>query len=211
MKAKVRAEDLIVVSMPIGDISPSSKNAKHHPDEQIVKIANAIKTFGWDQPIVVDAKLEIIKGHGRRLAAIYLGMTNVPVVVRDDLTEAEADAARISDNVVGIGDLDMDMIKIELERMGGLNVDLSRTGFDDAEIDAILNGSDLDAELDDLLGDMGPPKAPQPTSSSDRTTPKGEEYEETFQVIIDCKDEDDQESIYEEMAGKGYKCRILSM
>lgn len=204
-------EELIPVSMPIGDIKPSSKNAKHHPAEQVVKIAGAIKQFGWDQPIVVDGNMEIIKGHGRRLAAIHLGMTHVPVIVRDDLTEAQADAARISDNVVGLGDLDMDMIKTELERMGNLDVDLGSTGFDESEIDSILNGTDLDAELDDLLGDMSSPAAPQPNSGNDRPTPKSEEYEETFQVIIDCKDEDDQESIYQEMAEKGYKCRILSM
>lgn len=206
-----QTEDLVPVSMPIGDIKPSSKNAKPHPDEQVVGIAKAIKTFGWDQPIVVDKNHEIIKGHGRRLAAIYLEMTHVPVIVRDDLTEEQADAARISDNVVGLGDLDMDMIKLELDRMSKLDIDLSTTGFDEAQLDSIMNGTDLDAELDDLLGDMSAPAAPAPKGSETRTKPKGEDYEETFQVIIDCKDEDDQERIYEEMAEKGYKCRILSM
>lgn len=79
---------------------PYPRNAKLHPVEQIERLAQVIQTNGWDQPIVVDGDLVIIKGHGRQLAALKLGLSLVPVMVRSDLTKAQANAARISDNAV---------------------------------------------------------------------------------------------------------------
>ena len=84
----------------INKIIPYDSNVKIHDDEQIEKLANNIKKFGFDQPIVVDKDNVIIKGHGRRLACLKLGLDRVPVIVRDDLTKEEADAARLSDNRV---------------------------------------------------------------------------------------------------------------
>jgi hypothetical protein len=78
-----------VEEWPIEDVHPYANNAKEHPDEQVEKIRSSIKNYGWDQPIVVDAGGEIIKGHGRRLAAKSLGMAEVPVIVREDLSEGE--------------------------------------------------------------------------------------------------------------------------
>ena len=66
-----------------------ARNPKTHPDDQIAKIAASIASFGFDQPIVVDAEGVIIKGHGRREASLLLGLTRVPVVVRNDLSVAQ--------------------------------------------------------------------------------------------------------------------------
>ena len=73
-------------------IVPYAANAKKHPPDQVRKLATAITKFGWTQPIVVAGNGEIIAGHGRRLAAIQLGLAKVPVICRRDLTKAEADA-----------------------------------------------------------------------------------------------------------------------
>jgi ParB-like chromosome segregation protein Spo0J len=78
-------------------LTPYSNNAKTHPVEQVDKIAASIASFGFDQPIVVDGDGVIIKGHGRREASLRLGLDNVPVLVRTDLSVAEIKAARLAD------------------------------------------------------------------------------------------------------------------
>ena len=82
---------------PLAKVKPYKRNAKLHPPEQVEAIAEMIKAHGFDQPIVVDTKGVIIKGHGRLLAAKRLSMPTVPVIVRD-LPPGVAAAARLGDN-----------------------------------------------------------------------------------------------------------------
>lgn len=123
----------------INKIVPYAANAKKHPKEQIIKLANAITKFGWTQPIVVWKNGEIIAGHGRRLAALHLGLTKVPVICRKDLSKAEADALRLADNRVTSTDYDQSAIQDELRRLADelkdTDLDLSDLGFDAKEID----------------------------------------------------------------------------
>src|SRR5438270_12711821 len=109
--------DLKVELWDIERVKPYPKNTKLHPDEQIERLSRIISRFGWDQPIVVDKHGVIIKGHGRRLAAIKLGVKQVPVWVRADLTQEEADAARIADNAVIGMQFDTGMMQEELRRL----------------------------------------------------------------------------------------------
>jgi ParB-like chromosome segregation protein Spo0J len=129
----------------IDQLVPYKANAKKHPPEQIEALANLIKKSGWTQPIVVWQNGEIIAGHGRRLAAIHLGLAKVPVIVRSDITKAEADALRLADNRVTSTDYDQAAIQIELQRLSG-------------ELDGELQLTDLgftDKELDFTLGELG--------------------------------------------------------
>jgi uncharacterized protein (UPF0216 family) len=95
----------------------------------------------------------IIKGHGRRLAAIKLGFEKVPVLVRDDLTDEQVRAARLADNRVAIGNIDSDILQREL---ASLKFDLDGI-FDKKELE-FMNADlgemktdafvlDLDAEI----------------------------------------------------------------
>lgn len=67
---------------------PDPLNTKNHPDEQIEKIAQSMKKR-WTNPILVDDDMTIVAGHGRRLAALKLGIEKVPVIVLHNLTEAK--------------------------------------------------------------------------------------------------------------------------
>ena len=116
----------------IDDVKPYELNAKIHSEEQVAKIAESIARFGWDQPIVVDKNGVIIKGHGRRLAAIKLGLIEVPVLVRDDLNEEQVKAARLADNRVAIGDIDADLLKLELQ---SINIEFLEEIFDSKELE----------------------------------------------------------------------------
>ena len=128
---------------------PYELNSKIHDDAQIKKIAESIKQFGWDQPIVVDKDMVIIKGHGRSLAAQHLGLKQVPVLVRDDLTPDQVRAARLADNRVAVGGIDTELLKQEL---ADLDYDLGNI-FDAKELsflEAELSEMNFDAFVPDL-------------------------------------------------------------
>ena len=118
-----------VKQRPIGSIHPYEKNAKKHPDDQVKKIVNSIREFGFNQPIVVDMQGSIIVGHGRYAAAHLIGMEMVPVLELD-LTEEQAKAYRLADNKLNESDWDMGMVIAELKDLSPEMLDL--TGFDKA-------------------------------------------------------------------------------
>ena len=146
-------KELKIELWPIEKVKPYEKNVKIHDKKQVEKIAESIRNFGWDQPIVVDKDGVIIKGPGRTLAAKSLGLEKVPVLVRDDLTEDQVKAARVADNRVAIGDIDTEMLQKELA-----DIDLDLDGiFDPKELEFL--GSDmtemnLDAIEDDIVAEM---------------------------------------------------------
>lgn len=71
---------------PIGKPKPYAKNPRKIPQIAVDKVASSLDEFGWQQPIVVDAKEVILAGHTRLLAAHQLQQTTVPVVIAKNLT-----------------------------------------------------------------------------------------------------------------------------
>jgi hypothetical protein len=150
-KSKVEIEEPMfkVQLFDVDKCIPYPKNNKLHPAEQIDRLAAAMKASGFDQPIVLDIDHVIIKGHGRLLAAIKNGMTKVPVIIRDDLSKAEADAARISDNITTSTAYDTRAMQEEIKRLlansdDGLTADMM--GLSQKEQDMLL----ADTEIPDL-------------------------------------------------------------
>ena len=138
-------------------LTPYARNPKTHPDDQIAKIAASIASFGFDQPIVIDAEGVIIKGHGRREASLLLGLTRVPVVVRNDLSVAQIRAARLADNKTAESPWDEELLRLEIEALLGEDFDLTLTGFEPGEIDqlmAIADGDTATGSNDDIVPDV---------------------------------------------------------
>jgi ParB-like chromosome segregation protein Spo0J len=108
---------LKIVMLPIESVTPHPKNPKKHPESQVKSLAETIRRQGWDVPIVLDRDHVIIKGHGRRLAAIHLGLKEVPCIIRDDLTPEQADAARLTDNYVVSNDYDQAVLREQLQAL----------------------------------------------------------------------------------------------
>ena len=169
----------------IEKIIPYEANAKKHPPEQVRKLATAITKFGWTQPIVIAGNGEIIAGHGRRLAAISLGLKMVPVIVRRDLTKAEADALRLADNRVSSNDYDQELIQVELQRLNeellGSELTLLDMGFDQKEIDFVMADlGEIDEELvaEDLSAAVEEQKA--------ETERRVEETDEIAAPVVDA-------------------------
>lgn len=116
---------------PIDDVHPYPNNPRNN-DEAVEYVANSIREFSFQQPLVVDTDGTIIAGHTRLKAAKMLGMETVPVVVADNLTPAQVNAYRLADNKVAeAATWDMEALAVELE---GLEVDFDMTMFDFDEI-----------------------------------------------------------------------------
>lgn len=138
-----------VVMLPIDEVIPYQKNAKLHPESQIVELAAMIAEFGWDQPIVIDAENRIIKGHGRLLAALRLKLEQVPCIV-NPLDRARGKASRIADNKISETGWDEELLKEDLQELASdedvedIEALMDLTGFDEEDFKAIgLNRHNL--------------------------------------------------------------------
>jgi len=138
-----------VVWMAIDKVKPYKGNAKIHDDEQIEKLANLIHKFGFTQPILVDKEIVIATGHGRHLAAKFLGMEKVPVIVADHLNENQIKALRIADNKVSSRQYDKEILAFELGSLERIDFDLELTGMDADEIGDLLKLDDDEVKRDD--------------------------------------------------------------
>ena len=143
-----------VESWEIDLVHPYPGNAKIHDEKQIKSIALSIQKFGFDVPIVVDGAGVIIKGHGRRLAALHLKYTHVPVIVRTDMTAKEANASRIADNRVAVGDVDTNILNAEIMEIADDDTDdlMAAMGLTDKELE-FMSGDLGEMDLTALAGD----------------------------------------------------------
>ena len=124
---------------PISRPKPYAKNPRRIPQIAVDKVASSLAEFGWQQPIVVDAKEVILAGHTRLLAAYQEKQSSVPVVVARNLTAAQARAYRLMDNRSNQeSSWDMPGLSKELGALKGLAFALDLTGFDSHELDELL-------------------------------------------------------------------------
>ena len=118
---------------------PYARNSRTHSDEQVQQIMGSIKEFGFTNPILVDADGLIIAGHGRTMAAQRMGIKEVPCLRLGHLTDAQKKAYVIADNKLALNaGWDDEMLRLELADLQDADFDLSLTGFDDDELNALL-------------------------------------------------------------------------
>ncbi len=123
---------MIIEQRPIEAVRPYPNNPRNNK-KAVAAVAASIKEFGFKVPIVVDTAGVIITGHTRREAAISLGMKTVPVIVADDLTEAQIRAFRLADNKVSeFSEWDEDALAEELAQLdeAALGIDMADVGFE---------------------------------------------------------------------------------
>ena len=87
-----------VQEVTLDKLIPYVNNAKIHSEDQITKIASSIREFGFLSPVLIDAKYNIIAGHGRAMAAKKLALESVPCVFIEGLSEAQRKAYILADN-----------------------------------------------------------------------------------------------------------------
>lgn len=146
--------ELSIVYKKIEEIIPYERNNKKHPKKQIDKLAKQISEMKFDVPIVIDEHNVIIKGMGRRLAAIQLKMDKVPCIIRTDLTGAQKKAARIADNKLSdMGKIDLDNLKFEMEELKSIDFSVDLTGFSDySMLNVFANKEESDEKKDNQVG-----------------------------------------------------------
>ena len=114
-------------------------------DHAVEAVASAIKRFGFRVPVLAKSDGSLIDGHLRVKAAKHLGMKEVPVVLCDDLSEADIKALRISINrMAELADWDSELLSAELEGLAAEGITLEDVGFDAAALEEL--GADLGLE-----------------------------------------------------------------
>lgn len=127
-----------VIHKHIDLLIPYARNARTHDDAQIAQIAGSIKEFGFNNPILIDKDNGIIAGHGRVMAARKLGLTEVPTILLDHLSETQRKAYILADNRIAINSAwDNEMLSLELMDIKD-DVSLAMLGFNVDELDALL-------------------------------------------------------------------------
>lgn len=168
----------------IASVKPYARNAKKHDETQIANVAESIKQFGWQQPIVCDADGIIIIGHCRLLAAKKLGLKKVPVKTVDNLSEEQVKKLRALDNKLNESDWDFDLLGDEIG-------DLDFSGFD------IDWGLPADVDETEIVED----EAPEVDEESEPICKLGDIWQLGRHKLI-CGDSTDKATVEMLMDGK---------
>ena len=137
-----------VRQIDIDKLVPYARNPRNN-SAAVDKVAASLREFGWKQPIVVDSEMTIVAGHTRLLAAKKINLLKAPVVVADDLTPQQVKAYRLADNrIAEESTWDVELLGLEIKELDSFDLDLSITGFEDGELDRLLNYGG-DSEQDD--------------------------------------------------------------
>jgi DNA modification methylase len=134
-------QEIKIERWPVERLIPFARNPRTHSDEQIAQVAASIREFGWTNPVLVSPDGTVIAGHARVQAARKLGLTEVPVIVLDYLTEAQRRALVIADNKLALNASWNDgLLRGLLDDLRADQFDLDLLGFSHDELDALLKG-----------------------------------------------------------------------
>jgi DNA modification methylase len=154
------------LALNIQYLSPSAlpalgRKSRTHPKEQIRRIADSIRTFGFTVPVLIDETNKVIAGNARVEAALQLGLSQVPVVTLSHLTREQKRAFVIAENQLAtLSGWDKGVLRIEFQELSEIDLDFSLeiTGFDEPQIDALMLGGD------ESRANKVPPPPSEPTS-----------------------------------------------
>ena len=148
-----------VVWREIGELRRYPRNAKEHPEEQIVHLVKSLLRWGWTIPVLLDAHSNVVAGHGRLEAAERLAESDpgrwgkAPTITREEWSEEEAKAYRIADNrLADLGAWNHDTLEAELASLDPdamLDGLASSMGFDEDYIKSLWR------DLDNVAPDTG--------------------------------------------------------
>ncbi len=151
-----------VENRALARIVPYPQNPRTHSEAQIDLLANLMQRYGVDQPIVVDERGVILKGHGRRLAALQAGFASFPVVVQRGLSDDDKRALRIADNQVALlAGWDQELMRLEAGELRLHGYDMPLLGFDEAALAGFL-----DTNPGQVDPDEAPPVPAKPVTKS---------------------------------------------
>jgi DNA modification methylase len=156
---------LEIVNRPIDALTLDPKNPRQHSRRQVRQIARSIKAFGFNVPVLVDASLKVIAGHGRLLACRELCWREVPTICLDHLNEAQKRAFMVADNRLTETSIwDDKLLAEQLKELSLLDLDFSleATGFEIAEIDLRIESLTSGSGAENDPADIIPPASNEP-------------------------------------------------
>jgi hypothetical protein len=159
-------------------------NAKQHPQKQIDALAKQIQEVGFRQPIIVDKDNVICAGHGRKKAAIQLGLEVVPVHrLPESVSPEKIRAMRLFDNKIQETGWDSHLLNMELTELGQIEgFDFSLTGFDSL------------------------PQAFEPDLPDEDEEPSMKEAK--LELRISFETEDEQQALFVELRDRGFEVKV---
>lgn len=172
---------------------PYEYNAREHKSE-IEFLKNSIEEFGFRNPILADGNNVIIAGHGRRIAAIELGLTRVPVIICDDLTPEQVKALRLADNkLTDLSSWDWDMLNKELAELKDLGWNMEQFAFEDmVQFDTPAEGGLIEDDEEFIAEDI----EVQPSKAS-------------YNLMVFCTSESEQNDVLGMLSEKGIRCQMM--
>ena len=163
------------------DLIPYARNSRTHTDAQVNQIASSIREFGFRGPVLVSGDNTIIAGHGRVLAAMKLGMDEIPTVDGSDMDDIQRRMYVIADNKIALNaGWDEEVLMLEIEDLRSLGADIELLAFDPSEIKradidySVLDDHNIDDQIDDMA--KGVRKAIQIEFEVDH-------YDEAFELV----------------------------
>jgi hypothetical protein len=174
--------------VPANQLRPHPKNWRIHPSAQRDALRGVLAEIGYAGALLArelpDGTLELIDGH---LRAETTPETEVPVLVLDLDEHEAAKLLALHDPLAGMAEANDEVLTELLAQV-------------ETENDAVQ------ALLDRMLGEPdGPPVEAEAEAGQNLTIP------EAFQVVVECRDEAEQQAIFERMTGEGYTCRLLTL
>ena len=137
-----------IIKMKVEELIPYINNPRNN-ENAVDKVASSIAEFGFKNPIVIDKNNVVINGHTRLLASKKLGLKEVPVIVADDLTEAQVKAFRIADNKTSeYAEWNEELLKLELEQLEEMNFDLDEVNIDYSDFGLEIDLEDIEEEFE---------------------------------------------------------------
>lgn len=174
-----------VQEIAVSELIPYENNPRNNL-LAVDAVAESIRNFGFKVPIVIDSENVIVCGHTRLMAAKKLGLDKVPCIVADDLTDEQIKAFRLADNkTVELAEWDFAKLEAELAELA--DIDMSQFGFDELA-EGIKRGEE----------------------ENDINTESNFNYKEQYGVIVMCRDEQEQEAIYNDLTAQGYECKVVA-
>lgn len=177
-----------IEKVSIDSIKVYPNNAKIHTAEQIEEIKKSIQEFGNNDPIAIDEKGFIIEGEGRYLAQKDMGLKEVEVIKLTHLSEEQKVAYMLVHNKLTMNTgFDIDILEEELAKIS--SIDMQEFEFDIKQLEEELENEEKEASA---------------------STENSFNYKEQYGVIVICKDEEDQEKVYNQLLDQGYECKVVT-
>ena len=151
---------LQIVYKNVDDLIPYARNAKIHDENNINLIAGSIKSFGFNNPVLLDGENGIIAGHGRVLASKKLGIKQIPTIELQGLSDAEKRAYIIADiRLTEKSEWDKEILSLELQDLNELGIDLNIIGFNDEDLNNIIQEETPEVVEDEFSEQIETPKS----------------------------------------------------